>query len=325
VKLFGWPRRTIRPTRDGWWFLLATLGLGLAAVNTGNNLVYLLCSMLLALILVSGALSELTLRGLHLTPTVPDAIYAGQPMLVGARLANAKRRLASHAVSVHLGGQPGDRVLHVPRLDAGDERFLTWETTLPRRGRQRLPGVRVATRFPFGLFLKSEPVELHGEVLVFPAVGPVRRDRRRRDGEGEQAASRRRGRGHDLYNLRQYRAGDDPRLIHWRSSAKADALTVRELEEDTALDVRLVLDGRGAGDPARLEAALSEAASLAVDFLRSGVGVELDGAVSVGLGRGRGQERRILTALALYDPSTASPAAARPPVGARRELRIALE
>ena len=52
------PRRTITPTRDGWWCLLVAVGLGVAAINTGNNLLYLLVSALLALIVVSGILSE---------------------------------------------------------------------------------------------------------------------------------------------------------------------------------------------------------------------------------------------------------------------------
>ena len=82
-----WWRRTkaIRPTRDGWWCVFAAVGLGVAAVNTGNNLAYLLCSMLLALIIVSGMLSDLTIRGLQVTVTLPDAIHATQPALVTIR------------------------------------------------------------------------------------------------------------------------------------------------------------------------------------------------------------------------------------------------
>ena len=97
-----WWRRTkaIRPTRDGWWCVFAAVGLGVAAVNTGNNLAYLLCSMLLALIIVSGMLSDLTIRGLHVTVTLPDAIHATQPALVTIVLANRKRRLASYSVTL---------------------------------------------------------------------------------------------------------------------------------------------------------------------------------------------------------------------------------
>jgi uncharacterized protein (DUF58 family) len=307
------------------WWILAALGLGLAAMNTGNNLVYLLCSMLLALMLVSMTLSELALRGLTLAPVVPEEVFAARPALFGCVVTNGKRRWTSYSVSVEVrgAGRTLERVLHVPWLPARAERVATWETTFPARGRHPLPAVQLTTRFPFGLFHKSLPVRMEGEVLVFPAVHPVSPERLRATGGLGDAATRRRGRGHDLYNLRPYRPGDDPRLVHWRSSAKMQTLAVRELEEDSALDARLVLERRGA-DPGRLEAGLSEAASLACHLLRSGVGVELTGAgVHVPLGRGRGQERRLLTALALYGEGAGAPAPGpgRPRL---RELRVGL-
>ena len=73
------PRRTIKPTRDGWWCLLVAVALGVAAINTGNNMLYLLVSALLALIVVSGILSEQSMRGLDLTGVAPDELYEGQP------------------------------------------------------------------------------------------------------------------------------------------------------------------------------------------------------------------------------------------------------
>ena len=318
------PRRTIWPTRDGWWCVGVALGLGLAAVNTGNNLVYLLCSMLLALILVSGMLSEQSMRGLRLTLVPPEEVYAGRPALFGTIVANRKRRLPSYSITLETPGSgAGRRLLHLPHLAAGDERVLTWQATLPVRGRHRVTGPRVTTRFPFGLFVKSEPAAPGAEVLVYPAVEPVAPERLRRYGGVGSTAVRRRGRGDDLYNLRQYRPGDDPRLIHWRSSAKTQSLTVRELEEDAARDVRLVLTGDGRRDPARLEPALSEAASLAVHLLRAGAGVEVRApGLVVPLGRGRGQEVRTLTALALYEPGSTEPPAA--PSTSLPEIRIGL-
>src|SRR3989442_10230232 len=125
---------------------------------------------------------------------------------------------------------------------------------------------------------------------------------------GERAGSGgasvpRRGRGKGLHNLREYRFGDDPRLIHWRSSAKSAALMVRELEADAGLDARLVLEGTGRGDPERLERGLAEAASLAVHLLEKGAAVELVGPdVHVPLGSGLAQRTRVLAALALFHP-----------------------
>ncbi len=323
------PRRTIWPTRDGWWCLFAAMGLGVAAINTGNNLLYLLASMLLGLIVVSGILSEAAMRGLRLAPVLPDEIHAGRPALAGATVANRKRWIPSYSVFVEiLGPERPSRAVHLPRLLAGEERLVTWEVTLPARGRRRLPGVRVTTRFPFGVFLKAGQALLEEEVLVYPAVGSVPEHLLRQVGGSGVAHTRRRGRGSELHNLRDYRAGDDPRLIHWRSSAKTQALTVRELEAETSTDTRIVLDGRGAADATRLEAGLSEAASLAMRLLRAGAHVELAGpGVLVPLGRGRAQERRILTALALFEPGAApaggAAAAGRGP-STLREIRVGI-
>jgi uncharacterized protein (DUF58 family) len=279
-------------------------------MNTGNNLLYLLASLLLGLIIVSGVLSEQSMRGLRLTAVVPEEIYAGRPALLGARVVNGKRRLPTYSIALEGGG----RRLYVQRLAPGEERLVTWEATLPGRGRWRLPGVRVRTRFPFGLFVKAGRRLLDDEVVVFPAVHALDPTRRRRLAAGGARSLHRRGRGHDLHNLREYRAGDDPRLIHWPSTARAGVLVVRELTEETAVDARIVLVGDGRRDPGRLELALSEAASLAVHLIDGGAAVEVAGpGVSVPPGRGRAHLRRLLTALALYEPG---PGAARP--GGRR-------
>jgi uncharacterized protein (DUF58 family) len=332
------PRRTIKPTRDGWWCLLVAVGLGVAAINTGNNLLYLLVSALLALIVVSGILSEQSMRGLALTGIRPDEIFAGQPALLGASLANRKRWLTSYSITVELLApgartpESGSRFVYFRRLESGSERLATWEETLPRRGRARLVGVRITTRFPFGLFVKAGRPALTDEVLVFPRVRPIPVGALRRRGDAEDAPAHRRGRGNDLYNLRDYRAGDDPRFIHWRSSAKTESLVVRELEAETSHDARLVLVGRGVPGSEALEAALSEAASIAVALVRAGAGIELVSPhLSVGPGHGRPHLRRVLTALALYDPDAPPVGSAPPddpdyarPSRARREIRISL-
>ncbi len=313
------PRRTIRPTRDGWWCLGAALALGIAAMNTGNNLLYLLVSLLLALIIVSGILSEQSMRRLRLSAVVPEDIYAGRPALLGIRVANRKRWLPSYSVTL----RPGDRRLYLDRLAAGEEILVTWEHTFAARGRARLPGVRVTTRFPFGLFVKAGRPTLEDEAIVFPVVRPIDPAGRQLVAGGARSLHRR-GRGHDLYNLREYRAGDDRRLIHWRSTARTGTLIVRELQADTAAATRIALVGDGTRDAGRLEAAMSEAASLAVHLIGTGAAIELVGpGVHVPPGRGRAHQRRLLTALALYDPRTAGATPARRAGGAS-EIEVVL-
>ena len=312
------PPRTLRPTREGWWCLLAAIGVGFAAVSTANNLLYLLEAMLLGLVVVSGLLSEMSVRGLRLALRVPDEIFAGRPALFAVVVVNGKRRLPSYSLALSAPGH-GEIARYLPRLYAGEERLVAWETTFPSRGRARLPALRVTTRFPFGLFAKGAPVALDAEMIVYPALRPLPAELWRRTQGTVFASPRRAGRGHGLRNLRAYRAGDDPRLIHWRLSAKRRALIVRELEEETTLDTRLVLTGRGACEIERREGKLSEAAALARALLRAGAAVALVGpGIDVPDGRGRGHERRVLTALALYDPGAravtrgAEPASAGP-------------
>ena len=322
----AWPRRTLWPTRDGWWCLGAAIGLGFAAMNTGNNLLYLLVSMLLGLIIVSGMLSEQSIRGLRFVPVVPGEAWAGRPALVGVRIVNGKRWRVSYSITIDvLGAMDARRSAYVARLAPGEEQLVTWETTFLLRGAHPFPRLRVSTRFPFGLFVKAGHVHVGADVLVYPRIIPIGQALSRELASGA-ASARRRGRGSELHNLREYRAGDDPRMIHWRSSAKTGMLVIRELEAETAVDTRIVLDGTGANRE-RLEHGISEAASLAAHLFRAGARVELCGpGVHVPLGQGRENRRRMLTALALYDPATAdrTPGPAATIRAGVREIRIAI-
>jgi uncharacterized protein (DUF58 family) len=301
------------------------MALGFAAMNTGNNLLYLLVSMLLGLIIVSGVLSEQSMRGLHFTAVGPGEIFAGHLTLFALRVTNRKRRRASYSITLEIldapGAPPVARV-HLPRVESQGSELVTWESVVLRRGRHPFPRLRVSTRFPFALFVKAGQVAIQAELIVFPALRAVSGAVQRELG-GAGTGARRRGRGADLYNLRDYRAGDDPRLIHWRTSARTGMLTVRELEADAAVDVRIVLDGPGAA-AGPLEAGLSEAASILSHLIDAGGGVELCGpGLLVPLGRGRAHRRRLLTALALYDPAAdalrAEPARRR---AGLREVRV---
>ena len=297
-------------------------------MNTGNNLLYLLESMVLALIIVSGVLSEQSVRGVRAMLLRPDEIFAGAPVTVAARLRNTKPRRPSYSVALERppaprrglfrrrAPVPDTPLAYLARLGAGEERLVTWEETIPTRGRHRRPGVRVVTRFPFGLFVKASSATGADEVVVYPRRVPAPAALLRQAGGMGSAPARRRGRGHDLHDLRAYQAGDDPRMIHWRVTARTGALTIRELEAETAQDACVVLRGRGDRDPERLEQALAEAAAVADVLFARGARVGLAGpGLDVPVAHGAPHRRRLLTALALYAPGAAP--TVRPPDRAR--------
>jgi uncharacterized protein (DUF58 family) len=265
------------------------------------------------------------MRGVRLSALMPGEVYAGRPALLGARVTNAKRALTSFSLTVEAGSAgAAPRSHYLARLPAGGERVLYWEEAFPRRGRHGVAGVRLTTRFPFGLFLKSSLPALAGEIVVYPEMRPLSSAQQRALEAAGHASARRRGRGTDLHNLRGYRSGDDPRLIHWRSTAKTGDLVVRELLAETTEDTRIVLTDHGSGDPGLLEAGIAHAASLAAHLVRRGAAVELAGpGVGVPLGRGRGHLARVLTALALYAPGATGDGAGGRESGTRlRHVRV---
>ena len=104
---FRAPRR-LRFTRAGWLFTAGALAIGIAAIPTGNNLLFLLLGSMLGFIAVSGWLSEQSIQRLRIERRVPRGVTAGKPFRIGYRVRNGKRRMPSLAVE-----------LREPQLGAG--------------------------------------------------------------------------------------------------------------------------------------------------------------------------------------------------------------
>ena len=168
-------KRSIRLTSEGTKFLLFTLGIGLAAINTGNNLFYLLFAMMLSLIVISGLLSEHCLKRLEFHRHVPDLIIANEPTSLTLSVTNRNRYLPSFSLRFCdvVEGNDVDRGLMIPLLPAQSSVLLSYPLLATKRGQIRLEATRAQTLFPFGLFLKKGryPTETH--LLVSPPIKPL--------------------------------------------------------------------------------------------------------------------------------------------------------
>jgi uncharacterized protein (DUF58 family) len=89
-----------RITRAGWLYFGVTLLVALAALNTGNNLLFLILACLVSVILMSGILSSISLAGVDLRIELPEHIFAGQTVRATVELANEKLTLPSFALRV---------------------------------------------------------------------------------------------------------------------------------------------------------------------------------------------------------------------------------
>ena len=279
------PPRTLRPTRAGWLFFAATLGVGLAAMNTGNNLMYMVLSLLLAFLVLSGVLSESALRGVRVRRRIPREMFAGTPAPLVLEITNEQRRVPSFAIVVEdLLGPHVDRAESVGRVFAlrvGPRQTETraYRFAPARRGDLAFAGFRVTTRFPFGLFSKAMLIEAEGRALVYPAVEnvvPMRRGSPIRD-RGETSGGQG-GDGSQVAGLRAFASGDHLRRVHWRASMRRATLLVRDQERDQKAEFEVLLRTWGARPGHAFEAAVSHAASEGVAHLAAGwrVGLRTD-------------------------------------------------
>ena len=317
------PPRRLRFTREGRWFVFLAIAIGLAAINTGNNLLYLLLAWLLSFIIASGVLSEVTMRGLGVTRRPAPEVFAGQPFLMEIAVENLKRGLASYSIEIEdlIDRRPLDKKCYFLKIPPGRTQRTSYRHTFSRRGRYQFDGFRIATRFPFTLFRKSRDTDDESEIIVLPRLHPVVRptSRPRAIGSGQ---SQRVGRRGEFFGLREWRDGDDRRDIHWRSTARTGRMVVREVHDEVERQLTIVVDNAvpaavaralAAGERLRedapiadaLERAVSMAASHAAAYLDAGWAVAMVArGLEVPLGRGRTHLAKILRALALLPAVT---------------------
>ena len=267
-------RHTLRLTPEGMRFVLFTLAVGIAAINTGNNLFYLLLAMLLSLVVMSGLLSEVSLRRLEFRRYVPPYLYANTPTAVSVSLANRKRHLPSYSLRLLdvVGRVPVDRGIRIPFIAPRSSVLAQYSLVATHRGRYRLAGFHVVTRFPFGLFEKTARYGGDDEILVCPELVPLPSDLwQDLTAMGQGVGLNRRGPGIALYNLREYRPGDDSRAIHWMTTARTSKLMLKETEADDQHAITLLLSTVApATHEVAFERAISVMASLAVHFHEQG-------------------------------------------------------
>ncbi len=231
-------------TRAGILYIVLLLLLGFGAVNTGNNLLYLMVSALLGLMSVSGFLGRANLRSLEVALDLPEEIYDGVETLVTVRIKNRRRKLPAFLLQVDLQG----RSALVRTLGAGDEARVPVATAFHGRGAQRLAELRIASIFPVNFFVRSFAFPLERDFLVFPAPHPCRfafGSEQAREVGGPTPKGR--GGDGDLCQIDDYTGAEPLKRIHWKLSARQGELKVKHTgataREPVVLDPAL-LPGR---------------------------------------------------------------------------------
>jgi len=306
------PPRTLRPTRAGWIFFALTLGVGFGALNSGNNLLYLVFSLMLSFLVLSGVLSESALRHIEVRRRLPRELFSGAPATLAVEIRNTSARVPAFAIAVEDLLQPRARFatyrplgrMFALRVAPGATEIRAYRLVPPGRGPLRLAGFRISTRFPFGLFAKACILECEDVALVYPAVGGAESLHALHVGEGEgMSGPAAPETGSEVVGLRPFAPGDSLRRVHWRATLRRGMPVVRQSEEPRAAEAAVYLATRGPSAGERFEQSVRRAATQAVRLLEAGARVSLrTDEVFIPPDHGPQQRSRLLAFLARVEP-----------------------
>ncbi len=254
----------MRPTREGSRYLLATGLIGLAAMNTGNNLIYLIFGMLLSVLVLSYVLLRTNLSGLLLKVEAEHPVFAGQKAYFRITVRNTKKFVSSYSLRIRLpaGMLAEESTGFIPVVAPGSSETSEVELVFRRRGSFRYGDFVLESSFPFIFFHRKVTVQVEGEVVVYPRIRELELDALRRGASGERMTNRP-GRSDDLLVIREFRDGDDMKHINWKASARSDSLMVKEFTELESRMITLVLDNSSPAEEFAFERGVSFAASVA--------------------------------------------------------------
>lgn len=342
-------RRVVRVTTEGMLFIGLALLIGMAAINTGQNLLYFILAVMLVMLMLSGWLSRINLARLDIQLHPPEEFHAREDVVATLSLRNRKRLASTYGVECQAEIEPATEpdadeesmpdpppegwplvrqfVLAVPPRQ-------TIQTSvpmrLPRRGVYRIAATYALSSYPFGFIERALRGGTARRVLVYPALLPPVSVMTRAPSLLGKIEGSRRGHGADLFGIRDYQQGDPVRHIHWKLSARGQGMKLKEFAEEENRRFVIMLDLRGSRrpDPAlreTFERSLSVAATLTRMLTQAEAQVGMWTTMgNVPVGEGPGHQRRIMRALAevSLQPPAANPALPDKPGGDVTEIWI---
>jgi uncharacterized protein (DUF58 family) len=224
--------------------------------------------LMLAMIVLSGMISRRMLQGLRPGIQFPDHFFATVPNLCYLSVSNTKKTIPSLGIRF---------VIRDPNFTGLSRQFFyvpPAETVngyasvlFPHRGVYDLREVELQTPLPFSFFLKIRRYKKQERICVYPKVYRLTEELIARFTEGLFRESLYRGESQQLLHLRDYTPLDSSRRIHWKASAKAEKLMIKEYQKEQGRNLLFYFDcfAEKLPDPV-MELAISFIASLAFFF-----------------------------------------------------------
>ncbi len=236
------------PTRRGLLFLLLTLAaLAVAWMNPGLITAFT-AAMFAAILLSSFFMAFFSLAGIVIERKFPDTGYCNKAFYMDTVIQNRlflyrQEYIITENLPFILSGQ---YAFVIPALAPREEKLLSFQICGEKRGEYQLEKVFLCSGDPLGLFRKKKLFRLPARITILPRLFPLSSLAviNRRGGlphpEGRMLGHA--GKGQEFFGVRPYRAGDEVKHIHWKSTAAKGRLMVKEFEASAVDQIVILLD-----------------------------------------------------------------------------------
>ncbi len=229
---------------------------------TGSGFLLGLVTLQIIFPIILSAMLRSEARALNVTWDLPHSGMAGQDfglkLTVGTTKENTPRGFKNRmlrgiaAASVLIDFTIENRLLGETRREEivlplrGRKEVFTEALAMDKCGNHILHCQKVQVQDVFGLFRRSLTLLPERSVMVYPEKAGVellhRQDMAPQQVDGRTAQNRKGNDRTEIYDLREYAAGDDIRSIHWKLSSKLGKRIIREAGSSSQLRTLILVD-----------------------------------------------------------------------------------
>jgi len=265
----------VRVRKRAVGLLLGAGVLFLIGTNVQAGWLFVLAALLLGALASGIVLAARSLAGLEVEVHAPAETRQGDETPVDLVVHNRGRaaRWGVVASDEHLGGATA----WVGTVRPGERVTVTTMRGAPRRGEAHTGGAQLRSAAPFGVAERRRHRPVDAATLVLPRtepLGPLAFIETTTSRETATRTEPRRGQGREYLSVREYRAGDPMRHVHWGLTARHGELMVREFEQERTPRLAIWVDTES-DDVDRLDRCCTVAASIVDSATATGAGVRV--------------------------------------------------
>lgn len=236
--------------------IIVAIALFLAASNIQGGWLYVLDSIIWSLLFVSFIIPFFQFQQIKFERIHTSKIFENQSFLVSLNIKNISKKKIINFIEIkdnspqRLTGKNFTTKKNIPskfilKLLPGEKESLEYNLTLDLRGVYLFSYITVTSYGPFGLFEIRKKIKLETKIKVYPVIPVIHSIPIEilQTGKQEKYSNLfKKSDSGEIYNIREYRSGDNKKSIHWKISAKLNKLMVKELEDSQTKNITIIID-----------------------------------------------------------------------------------